>query len=265
LGKNIKHLSRTFFIKIFPVEGRFISKVLISIVSHGQGDLIKKLLHDLDSNLKNSKHSINVVVTINISEDETFLSGFSNLLIHTIRNKHQKGYGENHNYSFKSMDSDFFLVLNPDLRIRSNLIDSLIPYFKTCTGVVAPRVLNSFGDEEDSCRKFPTMLNMIKRKLLKYKKNDYVFLESKPHEVEWVAGMFMLFESSTYGKIKGFDERYYMYLEDADICRRLRKNGLSTIYIPKYEIIHDARRASRKNFKYLIWHLKSMLRFLFKI
>ena len=62
---------------MFPIEAKIISKILISIVSHGQGDLIKKLLHDLDSNLINSKHSINVVVTINIPENDFRLRRWS--------------------------------------------------------------------------------------------------------------------------------------------------------------------------------------------
>ena len=251
-----------FLIKVIRLEGKNISQVLISIVSHGQGVLIKKLLHDLASNLKDSQHCLKIVVTLNIPENESFLSDYPNLHIQIIRNKFKKGYGENHNFAFNSVSSDYFLVINPDVRIKSNFIDVLIPHFNSNVGVVAPKVLNSLGSIEDSFRKFPTFFTFIKRKFLNYQKFDYTFLSSEPQEVDWVAGMFMFFESQKFRKISGFDERYFMYLEDADICRRLQKKMLSTIYVQDYEVIHDARRSSRKNIKYLFWHIKSMIRFL---
>ena len=245
------------------MEGKIIASVLISIVSHGQGSLIKNLLLDLESALKGSLHSINVVVTINFPENERFLTGYPGLQIHVIRNSQKKGYGENHNYAFDSIRSDFFMILNPDVRFNDNLVDPLIQYLESSVGVVAPRVVDLSGSIEDSFRKFPTIFNIIKRTLRRSFDGDYGNPESGPQDVDWVAGMFMFFASPTFKSVEGFDERYFMYLEDADICRRLRRKGLSVVYVPGYEIIHEARRTSRKNLKYLTWHVRSMIRFLF--
>jgi|TARA_B100001093_G_C26857875_1_gene1028318 GT2 family glycosyltransferase len=239
-------------------------KLLISIVSHGQGSLIRKLLHDLNTHLINSEYNVNVVVTLNIPEEEQFLSGFNNLSIKVIRNSIQKGFGENNNYAFYCFESDFFLVLNPDVRINVNLIDPMISSFSINVGVMAPRVLSAAGTIEDSFRKFPTICNLIKRKLMSTRELDYFISELNLYEVDWVGGMFMLFHSPKYRNVNGFDEKYFMYLEDADICKRLLGIGFSVIYNPSYEIVHDARRNSRIKVKYLLWHLRSMARFLFK-
>jgi GT2 family glycosyltransferase len=80
-------------------------------------------------------------------------------------------------------------------------------------------------------------------------------------EVDWIAGMFMLFRSDTYRALGGFDETYFLYYEDVDLCHRLRKTGKSVIYNPAAEIVHDARRASRKDPRLAYRHLCSALRY----
>ena len=75
--------------------------------------------------------------------------------------------------------------------------------------------------------------------------------------------MFILFRSEAYMQVKGFDERYFMYYEDADIGRRLARKGWKTMLEPNTTVIHDAQRASHRSIRHLQWHLKSMFRFLF--
>ena len=78
---------------------------------------------------------------------------------------------------------------------------------------------------------------------------------------EWVGGMFMLFSSSAYAQIAGFDERYFMYVEDVDVCTRLWNAGLKVMACPCAVVIHEARRASRRSWGHLRWHITSLLRY----
>jgi GT2 family glycosyltransferase len=80
--------------------------------------------------------------------------------------------------------------------------------------------------------------------------------------VDWVAGMFIVFRSDAFRSVGGFDERYFLYYEDVDICRRLGAAGASVIYEPGAEVIHDARRASRRELRRAVHHLSSAVRFL---
>jgi GT2 family glycosyltransferase len=80
-----------------------------------------------------------------------------------------------------------------------------------------------------------------------------------PH---WVAGMFMLLRSETYTAIGGFDERYYLYYEDVDLCRRLRARGLEVVLVPEAHVVHLARRASWHDLQHFLWHARSALRYL---
>src|SRR5690606_29874744 len=78
---------------------------------------------------------------------------------------------------------------------------------------------------------------------------------------EWVAGMFMLFRSDAYARLGGFDEKFFLYYEDVDICARIWRQGMKIIACPSATVTHDARRDSRKKLRYMYWHLKSMARY----
>jgi GT2 family glycosyltransferase len=73
--------------------------------------------------------------------------------------------------------------------------------------------------------------------------------------------MFMLFTRETFEAVGGFDERYYLYYEDVDICARLRMAGKEVVLCPTVQVIHDAQRQSHTSPRHLAWHLASMLRF----
>jgi N-acetylglucosaminyl-diphospho-decaprenol L-rhamnosyltransferase len=83
-------------------------------------------------------------------------------------------------------------------------------------------------------------------------------------DADWVAGMFMLFRADDYRALGGFDEGFFLYYEDVDICARLWKAGRPVLACPKAQVIHDARRASRQNLRYMRWHAGSMARYLGK-
>jgi len=128
-------------------------------------------------------------------------------------------------------------------------------------GACGPAVYSPEGKLEDSARRFPTFKIFLFRKLGLLRHSDYA-VSQRPINVDWVAGMFMLFRSEVFAKINGFDAKYFMYLEDTDICRRLKHNGLRIVLQPAVSVIHDARRASRKSFRHFTWHLSSALRYL---
>ena len=99
--------------------------------------------------------------------------------------------------------------------------------------------------------------------MLRDRSADYTYADNEDVDVDWVAGMFMIFPSRIYREVKGFDTRFFMYLEDADICRRLKRAGYRVVCDTRQVVIHDARRSSFKNRQHLKWHMRSMLRFIF--
>ncbi|QWD25389.1 glycosyltransferase family 2 protein [Polynucleobacter paneuropaeus] len=234
-------------------------ELTFSIVSHGQGALIRSLLSDIKLRVG---VTYEILITINIPEDEFFLSDFKNFPITIIRNKVPKGFGENHNKAFFKSRGNFFAVVNPDIRLLEDLEvkQLLVQFLDPCIGVISPAVFSSDGVLQDSARKFPTIGSLMLRRC-GINKPDYIY-GVRPFDVEWVAGMFMVFSRSSFKLVGGFDSRYFMYMEDADICRRLSQLGLKVVVVPSIKVIHDARRASRRNFQHFIWHCKSAALFL---
>jgi len=236
-------------------------QVTLSIVSHGQGDIIRNLLEDCRS-FKGA--SFEILLTLNIPEDRSFYADFTDLPIRLIKNEKPKGFGANHNAAFNKSDCDVFMVINPDIR-APNLDLSQLTYLAMLpsVGACAPSVCNIVGDIEDSARKFPTMRRLMTRVLFSRREADYDLSCNSIVSVDWVAGMFVAYNRNFFQQVGGFDDRrFYMYLEDADICLRLKNIGGQVIVNPCVHVIHMAQRASRRNLKHMRWHVISMLRFL---
>lgn len=234
-------------------------QITLSIVSHGQASLIRSLLADL---AELPQQNFEVLITVNLPEDESPYYGHP-FPLRIIRNNTPKGFGANHNAAFGQANASWFAVVNPDIRIKSLDLHTLLsPFHDQCVAAVAPLVLSGDGKLEDSARRFPTFTRFAKRVLLRQRDADYN-VGLVPYPVDWVAGMFVVFRRDAYQKIGGFDDRrFFMYLEDADICRRLGNIGWKVMVNPSVQIIHMAQRASRRNLRHMRWHAISAIRYL---
>lgn len=236
--------------------------ISISIVSHGQGDLVKQLLGDLEA-LTHQDLISEIILTLNIPEKNDFK--FDSLPLRIVINDNPKGFAANHNAAFKLSQGNYFCVLNPDIRLIDNPFIQLITHLNELNlGMIAPSIVDANGQFEDSVRKFPTFTRLLKR--LFFGKHDVYHFEKKEKMVypDWVGGMFMLFDNKAYQAVNGFDEQYFLYYEDVDICLRLWKAGLAIAVVPQVSVSHHAQRQSHKQLKYLRWHLISMLLFFSK-
>lgn len=233
--------------------------ISISVVSHLQIALVAQLLADINAHCSGSR--LEVILTLNLEETLPFeMSSFS-FPIKLIRNESAMGFGANHNQAFKHASGHYFCVMNPDIRLDSNPFDALLACFADLSvGLVAPLVLGENGSVEDSARRFPTPLSILCKALGRGKGNDYVIGEEPLHP-DWVGGMCMLFSHAVFTRLGGFDERYFLYYEDVDLCARMRLLGYDVLLNPQARVIHHAQRASRRSLTYLRWHFKSMMRF----
>ena len=233
--------------------------ISISIVSHTQIELVKSLL--LDLNRYCETRSVEVILTLNTPESLPFsLDDFSYPIVLLV-NSVPKGFGANHNTAFAHAKGHYFCVLNPDIRMASNPFDVLLASLADHSiGVAAPLVLDGEGQVEDSARNFPTPLTILCKALGGCNGNDYAIGE-EPFYPDWVGGMCMLFSHASFQRLGGFDERYFLYYEDVDICARSWLLGYRVMVNPQSKLTHNAQRTSRYRLKYLGWHIKSMIRF----
>jgi len=234
------------------------SDICVSIVSHGQGKIANLLLDDLDSRCS----GLNVVLTENIPEELPIQDRQYPLL--QIENPAPKGFAANQNQAFRHCDSGWFCVANPDIRLQADPFGRLKAAMgDPRVGLVAPLVVNPGGTIEDSARYFPTPFSLL-RKALGKGDGRFPIDPKRPSAVDWTAGMFMLFRSEAFADVGGFDEGFFLYYEDVDICARLWKAGWKVILLPTVSVVHDARRASHTNPKYMRWHVSSMIRYFTK-
>lgn len=230
----------------------------ISIVSHCQGALVRDLLLDLDAHCPDA---VEVLLTINVPESLPFDPAKFRFPLRVLNNRAPKGFGANHNAAFRESRGEYFCVANPDIRLRRDPFGGLTLRLQDPTvGVAAPLVRNSSGGIEDSARRMPTPWYILRKAAMGVRGHDYE-IGSGDLNPEWVAGMFMLFRRETFAAVGGFDERYFLYYEDVDLCMRLTLAGKRIAFCPEVEVIHDAQRESHRNREYLQLHLASMLRF----
>lgn len=235
------------------------SLITFSIVSHCQAGLVKNLLDDFELlNLAN----VEFIITINVEEDDSLYIR-EGLNYRLIKNKYPKGFGENHNFAFQQAKGNFFIIVNPDIRIKYMSIELLLQAMTDPqVGSVAPVIMNSKGGVEKSARFFPTLFNLLRKFFLRLNDSDY-YWNKEPIKVDWTAGMFIVFRRVAYIDVGGFDSsRFFMYYEDVDICERLWKKGWSVVLDPRFTVVHDAQRASHRNIRHMRWHFTSALRYL---
>jgi GT2 family glycosyltransferase len=232
----------------------------VSIVSHQQAALVGRLLEDLERYAE-ARHGLEVVVVVNVPEDEGPLEIRRSFPITILRNTNPKGFGANHNSAFRVSKGDVFVVANPDLHLVDDPFPALLEGVADPeVGIGAPVVLGPSGNVEDSARQFPSILSLARRWALGKRKLDYT-IEGTSTPVDWVAGMFMVFRREVYEALGGFDERYFLYFEDVDICRRVHEMGLAVKVQPEARVIHNARRASHRKLRYFLWHVGGLCRY----
>ena len=231
----------------------------ISIVSHKQIALVVHLFGDIRDYCKGA--SIELILTLNLPEELPFSEHEYSFPVKIIHNRLPLGFGENHNQAFQQATGLFFCVINPDIRLNNDPFPALISCLQDSSiAVAAPLVVNENDAAEDSARYFPTPLQILCKVLGGCKGSDYILNDGVVFP-DWVAGMFMLFRHETFEQAGGFDQRYFLYYEDVDLCARLRLLGYEVALCPDAKVVHHAHRSSHRNFKYLTWHLASMLRF----
>jgi len=239
------------------------SRVHLSVVSHGHSPLIAGLLADIDRHCR--EVPLHVTVTLNVREPLAFDPAHFRMPVHVRPNATRMGFSANHNAAFRhgqrEYPSEFFAIVNPDIRFSSDPLVGLLACFEEGrVGIAAPLVVNPDGAVEDSARRFPTPLTPLVRALGGRRGPAYA-AEKGIASPDWVAGMFMLIPAEVFSRIGGFDERYFLYYEDVDLCARVRLAGYDVRLCPNATVVHAARRQSHTDATFLRWHAASMIRF----
>lgn len=233
----------------------------ISIVSHGHGFLLVRLLTQL--NEQPSLFGMQVIVTLNLRDEILEVSKYLNINLIVVRNLTPRGFGANHNTAFTLCTTPWFGVLNPDLMLVdgepfTRTLESALKL--TDVGVIAPQVVASNGALEDSVRSNLTPWSLIRRRTVDQPLLDVNFAARRGTPFYWLAGMCLLIDAKAFRKIGGFDERFFLYCEDYDLCARLYTAGYAIAIESSAQIIHEAQRDSHRSLRHMRWHIISIMK-----
>lgn len=255
----------------------------IIIINYKSGNLTKHCV----KSILNSGISLNfeIVIVDNASKDdsiELLKSEFPDIRI--IENKINKGFAFGVNTGLKNTDSRYVFILNPDITVIDDTIIKLYNFMEKhpeC-GIASPQLLNPNGSVQNSCFRFITPLIVLYRRTFLGsfyfgKKALYNFLmkdfdHNSVRNVAWVLGSSLFIRKEATKKVGLMDERFFMYLEDVDWCRRFHLAGYKVYYFPDAKMVHYHKRSSAQKgiFQEIFLnkiareHIKSAIKYFFK-
>lgn len=213
------------------------------------------------------RKDIEVILTWNLKqEDNTVDFAAYPFPILPAINDSPQGFAANHNAAFRRSSGEHFVILNPDIRLLEDPFAALLSILDARRDVIcAPTILNTRNEPEDSARFFPSPLGLVKKALAKAAgirlKLPAIPMRDGLLRPDWIAGMFLVIPRHVYAALEGLSDKYFLYYEDVDFCARARLQGIEIVVTPKAVAIHDARRESHRNLRFLSWHFSSALKF----
>lgn len=246
-------------------------KVTGSIVTYNNMNTIGKTLETLFEFTKDIDFKLYVVDNVSADGTPDFIEK-NYPQVEVIRMKENVGFGSGHNVVIEKINSLYHAVINPDIVMIENAVKEMADYMdkNADVGLLSPRI--SFPDGRDQIlgKRNPHFKYLVASRLRGDEPGrllrEYAMLDadlSKPVEIENATGCFMMFRTDVLKKIGGFDRRYFMYFEDADITRTV--NSVSrALYYPYATVNHVWSRESKRNTKLMMIHFKSMLKYFLK-
>ncbi len=244
-------------------NGDFISA---AIVTYNGGETALNAANSILVNTK--KYPLEFYVFDNASTDDTvkILSGIEGLKVR--ENKENIGFGAAHNKILENKIGKYHFVINPDILVKSDVLSDMVDFMEKNTDVVMcmPKILNEDDTEQKLPKEKPTFKTLFWGRLSKKVRSKYVWADREITDVtdiDFCTGCFFCIRSETFSKLGGFDERFFMYLEDADLTSRAKKYG-RVVMNPNISVTHIWKRESAKKLKFLLIHTLSAFKFLLK-
>ena len=222
------------------------------LVNYNSGGELRRALESID---RESAGPWEGVVVDNASTDGSERTAVAFESTQLLRNRENVGFGRGVNQGVAACTADRILIMNPDCRLATGALPPLMAVLDAdprCA-IAAPRILDPDGSPQGNARGDPDMLtglfgrtSTLRRSLSRLdvaRRN--VITADAPTEVDWVSGACMLVRRDALASVGGFDERYFMYWEDADLCRRLRDRGYTILYVPGSSAVHQVGQSSR--------------------
>lgn len=235
---------------------KLIIDVSVIIVNYNSTGLLKNCLASVKEFTTDINYEIIVVDNNSMEGDiDVLLKDYDRVTL--IKNDFNRGFGTANNQGVKIAEGKYVLFLNNDTILFENTIKKVFEYAESLTGenIIGCKMLNEDKSVQKSVFDFPTLLNVFTSNFFLYVLfpkskyfNKYHLMNKeikKPTEVDVVTGAFLLTNRKTFEALNGFDERFFFYMEETDLCFRYKKNNGKAIYYPETAIIHLKGKSAR--------------------
>ena len=240
--------------------------VSASIVTYNDINRVPNTIKSIVENTK--KYPLKLYIIDNASTDGTadFIEKLGQAVV--VRNSKNLGFGAAHNLMLNQEMGKYHFVINPDITFSDDIIADMVDYFEANSNVVMamPKILNSDGTEQKLPKERPTFKRLFLGRFSNKVRSEFVWENKRiiePCEIKFCTGCFFCIRTDVFKKLLGFDNRYFMYLEDADLSLKARSKG-KVIMLPQFSVNHAWERESAKSLKYLFIHIISGFKFLLK-
>lgn len=238
-------------------------KISASVVIYKEEE--KNLKKLFDSFFSLSIEKVLIVIDNSPSNNlKEFCESFDNLkYIFTGENL---GFGKGHNLALNYLPnkSDIHMIINPDIYFDADEISNYLKWFyeQKNISLSTPKVCYPDGTNQNIVRNIPTIFSLIKRKL-KLNMDEIIIEDNTIQDIPFAHGCFMIFKTDVFLQLKGFDERFFMYMEDIDIFIRAKDFG-KTVINTNFKVFHEHRKGSSVSLKLFLIHLNSTFKFFSK-
>ena len=236
--------------------------ISIALVSHNSKRYLELLLPSLIKSLKGIHSEILLVDNCSIDSTVYYIeTHFPYVNVH--KNRKPRGYGANQNKNIARAAGKYIALMNPDMIVPPQAFHSLLNFMKAHdeAGIATCNICNPDGTCQYLNKREPAVFDLLARRFLPgflqpicRNRLDYYEMRDMGYdsvvEVPFISGSFMFARTDLIKAVKGFDERFFMYFEDVDLCRRLREKAISLLYCPDVAIIHRWERAAHKSLKW---------------
>ncbi len=242
------------------------------IVTHNNMRTIKDTLDTIFKYTKDVDFTLFVVDNLSTDGTPDFIKK-NYPQVKVIEPMTNNGFGSGHNVVIDKINSDYHLIINPDIVLKDNAIKNMVDFLEANedVGLVSPRICFPDGRDQILGKRNPKLKYLVASRLRKEGEisdllKEYAMLDkdlSVVTDIENVSGCFMGFRTDLFKKIGGFDERYFMYFEDADISREAKKHK-RVVFYPGAIVYHVWGRDSKRNLKLMKIHILSMFKYFLK-
>lgn len=230
--------------------------VAIQIVNYKTKAFLEPLVASIVKDIEHSGLAVDINILDNASGDNLEQLGqkWRNQRVHIYTSAHNGGFGAGHNTLARKTKAPYLLILNPDmLFFEPHTIERLLETStRTGAAVVGPRLLTPKS-------RVHTKLGEVSADQLKQQPWDHgkrgiwrYHLDNQELEVVWVSGAAFLIRHDVFKAVGGFDDKFFLYFEEVDLCYRLRRLGEHVIYNPKIQLIHYGNAVARKRSSYTV-------------